>query len=73
MDYPEPALRPPIQPLGLFHLMACGLLNFDVECGEFETFQEEVEKWQKDPQFMDKLWASYGRFYSPMHQVHPTP
>ena len=69
MDYPKPALRPPIQPPGLFHLMACGLLNFDLECGEFHAFEEEVEKWQKDPSFMDRLWAAYGRFHGPSHQV----
>ena len=73
MEYPKPALMPPLQPPGLFHLMACGLLDFDVTCGEFETFQEEVEKWQKDPLFMVRLWASYGKFHGPIHQVHPTP
>jgi hypothetical protein len=70
MDYPKPALRPPIQPPGLYHLMACGLLNFDLECGEFHAFEEEVEKWQHDPSFFDRLWAAYGRFHGPCHQVH---
>ena len=69
MDTPKPALRPPIQPPGLFYLMPCGLLKFDLECGEFEAFQHEVQKWQNDPSFMDRLCAAYGRFYMPSHQV----
>jgi len=69
MDIPKPALRPPIQPPGLYHLMACGLLNFDMDCGDFHAFQEEVEGWKKDPGFMDRLFAAYGMFYSPTHQV----
>jgi hypothetical protein len=72
MENPKPALRPPIQPPGLFHLMACGLLKFDFEFGEFHAFQEEVTKWQNDPSFMDRLFAAYGRFYSPSHQVQPS-
>jgi hypothetical protein len=71
MDIPKPPLRPPIQPPGLFHLLVCGLLKFDLECGEFHVFQEEVENWKNDPSFMDRLFAAYGRFYSPSHQVHP--
>ena len=35
MDIPKPALRSPIQPPCLFHLLACGLLKFNLECGEF--------------------------------------
>ena len=70
MDYPKPALRPPIQPPGLYHLMACGLFNFDLEGGDFHAFEEEVEKWQQDPSFLDRLWAAYGRFHGPCHQVH---
>ena len=73
MDYPKPQQRPPIQPPGLFHLMACGLFKFDVECGVFEDFQEEVDKWQKDPAFIDRLWAAYGRFHGPSRQVQPLP
>lgn len=73
MDYPKPALRPPLKPPGLFHLMACGLLKFDVECGDIEAFQEEVENLQNDPSFMDRFWAAYGRFCCPIYQVHPLP
>ena len=69
IDIPKPALKPPIQPPGLFHLLGCGLLKFDLECGEFHVFQEEVDNWQNDPSFMDRLFAAYGRFYSPTHQV----
>lgn len=38
MDTPKPALRAPIPPPGFFHLMAHGLLTFDLECGEFRAF-----------------------------------
>ena len=71
MDTPKPSLRPPIQPPGLFYLMACGLLTFDLECGEFQAFQAEVDKWQTDPLFMLRFFAAYGRFYSPSHHVQP--
>ena len=71
MDIPKPALRPPIQPPNLFHLLVCGLLKFNLECGKFPAFQEEVENWKNDPSFMDRLFAAYGRFYSPSHQVQP--
>ena len=72
-DIPKPSLRPPIQPPGLFHLMACGLLNFDLDGGEFQAFQAEVEKWQKEPSFMVQLFAAFGRFHLPTHQVQPKP
>lgn len=71
MDNPKPPLRPPIQPPGLFHLMACGLLNFDFECGEFHAFQDEVTKWKNGPSFMERLFAAHGRFHLPVHQVQP--
>jgi hypothetical protein len=70
MDIPKPALRPAIQPPGLFYLIPCGLLKFDLECCEFQAFQDEVHKWQADPHFQDRLYAAYGRFYDPLHQVH---
>ena len=73
MDFPKPVLRPPIQPPGLFYLMACGLLKFDLECGELHEFQQVVNNWQNDPHFIDWLWAAYGRFHSPTHQVPPLP
>ena len=73
MDIPKPSLRPPIQPPGLFYLMACGLLKFDLDGGEFQAFQAEVEKWQNDPSFMDRLFAAFGRFHLPSHQVQPKP
>ena len=73
MDTPKPALRPPIQPPGLYFLIACGLLNLDLEFGEFQGFEGEVNKWVKDPHFLDRLYAAYGRFCSPVHQVLPTP
>ena len=69
MDFPKPPLRPPIQPQGLFHLLPCGLLKVDLECGEFDAFQEEVDKWRNDPSFLERLFAAYGRFYTPDHQV----
>jgi hypothetical protein len=67
MDSPKPALRPPIQPPGLYHLMQCGLLKFDAECSEFHVFEEELEGWKNDPAFIDRLFAAYGRFYSSKH------
>jgi hypothetical protein len=70
MDNPKPQLRPPIQPPGLFYLMACGLVKFDMECGDMQAFRELVEDWQNDPSFMDRLWAAYGKFHSPKYQVH---
>jgi hypothetical protein len=73
MDTPKPALRPPIQPPGLFYLMPCGLLTCDLECGEFEAFHDEVHKWQNNPLFKDRLWAAYGRFHAPSHQVQSSP
>ena len=69
MDVPKPALRPPIQPPGLFYLLPCGLLTFDLECGEFHAFEEEVANLKNDPAFMDRVFAAYGRFYSAKHQV----
>jgi hypothetical protein len=71
MDTPKPPLRPPVQPPGLFHLLPCGLLNFDLECGSFSDFQQEVDNWKNDPTFMDRLCLAYGRFYIPSHQVQP--
>jgi hypothetical protein len=73
MDIPKPALRPPIQPPGLYYLIPCGLLDFDLECGEFGAFQEEVDAWKNDPACMDRLFAAYGRFYRPSHQVKSLP
>jgi hypothetical protein len=70
MDTPKPTLRPPMQPPGLFYLLECGLLRFDLECGDFPAFLEEVENWKADPAFQDRLFLAYGRFYSPDHQVH---
>jgi hypothetical protein len=69
MDIPKPPLRPPIQPPGLFYLLPCGLLKVDLECGDFEAFQQEVEEWKNDPSFLDRLFAAYGRFHCPSHQV----
>ena len=69
MDIPKPPLMPPIQAPGLFHLLPCGLLKGDLECGDFQAFQDEVDKWRNDPSFLDRLFAAYGRFYTPTHQV----
>jgi hypothetical protein len=69
MDGPKPALRPPIQPPGFFHLLPCGLLNFDLETGDFHSFEEEVASWRSDPACMDRLFAAFGRFSWPKHQV----
>lgn len=69
MDTPKPVLKPPLQPPGMFYLMACGLLKFDLDCGELHESQELVHGWQKDPSFIDRCWAAYGRFHSPDHQV----
>ena len=69
MDSPKPALRPQIQPPGLYHLMEFGLLKFDAELGEFHVFQDELEGWRSDPHFNDRLWLAYGKFQSPKHQV----
>lgn len=44
MNNPKPALRPPIQHPGLFHLMACDLLTFNLERGEFQAFEDKVQK-----------------------------
>jgi hypothetical protein len=71
MDIPKPALRPPIQPPGLYNLIPCGLLHFDLEFGDFDAFQEEVEGWKKDPAFLDRLFAAFGRFFYNSHQVIP--
>jgi hypothetical protein len=59
MDMPKPPLRPPVQPPGLFHLLQCGLLNFDLECGSFSDFQQEADNWKNDPTFMDRLCLAY--------------
>ena len=69
MDNPKPTLRPSIQSSGLFHLMACGLSTFDLKRGEYQAFENEVQKWNNDPAFTDKLFAAYGIFYLPSHQV----
>ena len=73
MDTTKPALRPPIQPPGLFFLIACGLLKLDLEFGDFQGFQGEVDKWVNDPHFLDRLYAAYGRYCHPLHQVLPAP
>ena len=62
MDTAKPPLRPPVQPLGIFHLLQCGFLKFDLECGSISAFQEEVEGWKNNPSCMDRMWAAYGRF-----------
>jgi len=69
MDTPKPVPKPSIQPPGLFYLVACGLINFDFERGELQTFEAEVQKWSEDLAFKDRLFAAYGRFYEPSHQV----
>ena len=69
MDIPKPAFRPPVQPLGLFHLLACGLLQFDLEHGKFEDFEAQVADWKKHPSYLDRLYAAYGRYCDPAHQV----
>ena len=69
MDTAKPPLMPPLAPPGLFHLLQCGFLKFDVHKGSFPDFQEEVDNWRHDPACMDKLWAAYGKFHSPLHQV----
>lgn len=69
MDGPKPSLRPPIRPPGFFHLLPCGLLNFDIDCGDYHAFEEEVHNWRTDPACMDRLFAAYGRFAWPKHQV----
>lgn len=71
MDRPKPPLRPPMQPPGLFYLLQCGLLKFDLDNGEFQDFEEEVHNWKNSPSFMDRLDAAYGRFHYPSHQVQP--
>ena len=70
METAKPSLRPPLPPPGLFHLLPCGLLKVDLVLGSFPAFQDEVQKWRNDPSCMDMLFASYGRFYSPAHQVN---
>jgi hypothetical protein len=70
MDKPKPPLTPPLQPPGLFQLLQCGLLKFDLECGSFTDFQQEVDNWRNDPNFMDRLCAAYGRFHIRSSQVH---
>ena len=70
MEVPKPMLRPPIQPPGLFHLIPCGLLKFDLECGDYHAFQEEIDNWRNDPAYMDWLFAAYGRFSWHKHQVN---
>ena len=69
MDIPKPQLRPPMQPPGLFHLLPCGLLNVDLDSGDFQAFQEEVDNWRNGGSFLDRLFMAYGRFYTPAHQV----
>ena len=69
METVKPPLMPPMLPPGLFHLLPCGLLKADLESGNFPAFQAEVENWRKDPTCLDRLYAAYGRFYSPAHQV----
>ena len=71
MDRAKPPLRPPMQPPGLFYLLQCGLLKFDLDNGEFQDFEEEVHNWKNSPSFMDRLDAAYGRFHYPSHQVQP--
>jgi hypothetical protein len=44
MDTQKPTLRFPIQPHDLFYLIARGLLNFDFEHDEFQTFEAEIQK-----------------------------
>ena len=73
MDIPKPSLRPSIQPPGLYFLLPCGLFHFDLECGQFDAFEEEVQRWKTDPAFMDRLLAAYGRFHLPQHQVNAAP
>jgi hypothetical protein len=70
METPKPPLRTPIQPPALFYLMSCGLLAFDLEGGRYEDFEVEVQQWKGDPTFMDRLFAAFGRFCNPKHQVH---
>jgi hypothetical protein len=49
--------------------MACGLLNFDLKRGEFQTFEVEIQKWSDNSAFIDKLFAAYDRFYSHSQEV----
>ena len=69
MDNRKSMLKLPIQPPGLFYLVPCGLLTFDLKRDEFQAFEKQVQKWNNDPAFTDRLFAAYDRFYSPAHQV----
>jgi hypothetical protein len=69
MDHPKPPLMTPIEPPGLYHLMASGFLAIDLEHGKFEDFEVQVHEWKTHPSFKDRLFAAYGRFWVPAHQV----
>ena len=69
MDVPKPPLTPSIQPPPLFYLISCGLLEFDLETGTYEDFEAQIHEWRSARNFMDRLFAAYGRFHSASHQV----
>jgi hypothetical protein len=69
MKNSKSTLRPPIQSPGLFHFMTCGLPTFDLKRDEYQAFEDEVQKLNNDPAFMDMLFVTCGRFYSPSHQL----
>lgn len=69
MDVPKPPLRPSIQPPSLFYLISCGLLEFDLERGKYEDFEAQIQEWKFARNFMDRLFAAYGRFRIASHLV----
>lgn len=69
MECPKPPLRPMLPPPALFYLVSCGLLAFDLEGGKYEDFKAEVQQWKDGSGFMDRLFAAFGRFCNPKHQV----
>jgi hypothetical protein len=49
--------------------MTYGLPTFDLKHNEYQAFEDEIQKLNNDPVFMDMLFVACGRFYSPSHQL----
>lgn len=57
----------------LFHLIVCGLFDFDLNSGELLEFQAHMNEWRMDPQCGNKSYATYGRFHFVEHHVQLLP
>ena len=66
---PQTYSTTPLQALSLYHLLPCGLLKFDLECGKFDGFPVGGCIVKERLNVHEQVFATYNRFYTLAHQV----